>query len=123
MLRARSTDADRQRELEAVTVTYADQPADLFEVPAGYQKLEMPNMPPGMTYGPPGRRTGQRLLRRSERTLITGRLRLVLRVSPTLPPPCPPRCPPALPGHGRSASLPPQARLRERSLCVSPSCR
>jgi hypothetical protein len=54
MLRARSTDADRQRELEAVTVTYADQPANLFEVPAGYQKLEMPNMPPGMNMGPPG---------------------------------------------------------------------
>lgn len=54
MLRARSADADRQRELEAVTVTYADQPASLFEIPAGYQKLEMPNMPPGMRMGPPG---------------------------------------------------------------------
>lgn len=53
MLRARSADTDRQRELEAVSVTYADQAADLFEVPAGYQKLEMPNMPPGMA--PPGR--------------------------------------------------------------------
>jgi hypothetical protein len=54
MLRARSADADRQRELEAVTVNYADQPADLFDVPAGYQKLEMPNLPPGMNVGPPG---------------------------------------------------------------------
>ena len=54
MLRARSADADRQRELEAVTVSYADQPADLFEVPAGYQKLEMPNLPPGMNMAPPG---------------------------------------------------------------------
>ena len=54
MLRARSADADRQRELEAVTVNYADQPANLFEVPAGYQKLEMPNMPPGMNMGPHG---------------------------------------------------------------------
>jgi hypothetical protein len=53
MLRARSADADRQREFEAVTVNYTDQPASLFEVPAGYQKLEMPNPPPGM--GPPGR--------------------------------------------------------------------
>jgi hypothetical protein len=54
MLRARSADADRQRELEAVTVNYAEQPANLFEVPAGYQKLEMPNMPPGMNVGPHG---------------------------------------------------------------------
>jgi hypothetical protein len=52
MLRARSADPDRQRELEAVTVSYADQPPDLFEIPAGYQKLEMPNLPPGMNMGP-----------------------------------------------------------------------
>ena len=57
MLRARSDNAAEQRELEAVTVNYADQPANLFQVPAGYQKLEMPNMPPGMAPpgGPPGR--------------------------------------------------------------------
>jgi hypothetical protein len=54
MLRARSADADRERELEAVTVNYGEQPAGLFEVPAGYQKLEMPNLPPGMNMGPPG---------------------------------------------------------------------
>ncbi len=59
MLRARSADTDRQRELEAVTVNYADQPADLFEVPAGYQKLEMPNPPPGMNMGPPGGQPGR----------------------------------------------------------------
>jgi hypothetical protein len=54
MLRARSDDPDRQRELEAVSVSYGDQAGDLFEVPAGYQKLEMPNMPPGMNMGPHG---------------------------------------------------------------------
>jgi hypothetical protein len=54
MLRARSADPDRQRELEAVTVNYGDQPAALFEVPAGYQKLEMPNPPPGMSMDPHG---------------------------------------------------------------------
>ena len=54
MLRARSADPDRQRELEAVTVNYGDQPAALFEVPAGYQKLEMPNPPPGMSMGTHG---------------------------------------------------------------------
>jgi hypothetical protein len=53
MLRARSADTDRSRELEAVAVTYADQPAALFEIPAGFQKLEMPNPPPGMRVGPP----------------------------------------------------------------------
>jgi hypothetical protein len=52
MLRARSDNAAHQRELEAVRVNYADQPTNLFEVPAGFQKLEMPNMPPGMA--PPG---------------------------------------------------------------------
>ena len=59
MLRARSADADRQRELEAVAVNYVDQPAGLFEVPAGYQKLEMPNPPPGMNMGPPGGQPGR----------------------------------------------------------------
>jgi hypothetical protein len=54
MLRARSADADHQRELEAVTVTYAKQPADLFAVPAGFQKLDTSSMPHGMNMGPPG---------------------------------------------------------------------
>jgi hypothetical protein len=54
MLRARSADAEHGRELEAVTVTYADQPADLFEIPAGYQKLDTSTMPHGMNLGPPG---------------------------------------------------------------------
>jgi hypothetical protein len=56
MLRARSADTDHQRELEAVTVTYGDQPADLFEIPAGYRKLDASSMPHGM--GPPGSGTG-----------------------------------------------------------------
>jgi hypothetical protein len=54
MLRARSADADRQRELEAVSVSYTDQPGGWFEVPAGYQKFDMPNPPPGMSMAPPG---------------------------------------------------------------------
>jgi hypothetical protein len=53
MLRARSADADHQHELEAVAVTYADQPADLFAVPAGYQKFDTSKMPHGMNLGPP----------------------------------------------------------------------
>jgi Domain of unknown function (DUF4412) len=54
MLRARSADADRHRELEAVSVTFADQPAALFEIPAGFEKLDATNMPRGMNLGPPG---------------------------------------------------------------------
>jgi hypothetical protein len=42
-----------------VTVNYAEQPANLFEVPAGYQKLEMPNLPPGMNMGSPGGTPGR----------------------------------------------------------------
>jgi hypothetical protein len=57
LLRARSSAPDRQRQLEAVKVTYADQPADLFAPPAGYKKLVAPDLgrPPGMPPGaPPG---------------------------------------------------------------------
>ena len=52
LLRARSADQDRNRELEAVSVTYADQPASLFEIPAGFQKLDPATMPHGMNLGP-----------------------------------------------------------------------
>jgi hypothetical protein len=44
MLRARSEEAGRTHELEAVKVTYADQPAALFEPPAGFKKLDMADM-------------------------------------------------------------------------------
>ena len=47
-LRAASDDPNHRRELEAVKVTYTDQPASLFEPPAGFQKMEMPTMPSGM---------------------------------------------------------------------------
>jgi hypothetical protein len=54
MLRAKSADADHQRELEAVKVTYGDQPSALFEPPAGFQKMDIPNLPGGMNLGPAG---------------------------------------------------------------------
>jgi len=58
LLRARSTDPDRHRELEAVKVTYADQPAALFEPPPGFQKLDIPDAAgagrrPMSDFGPP----------------------------------------------------------------------
>lgn len=55
LLRARSADADRQRELEAVKVTYAAQPAALFEPPAGFQKMDTSNTSrrPISGFGPP----------------------------------------------------------------------
>jgi hypothetical protein len=48
LLRARIADPDRQPELEAVSVTYALQPPALFEIPAGFHKLNIPDLP----YGP-----------------------------------------------------------------------
>jgi hypothetical protein len=54
-LRAASGDPNHPREMEAVKVTYADQPAALFEPPAGFQKFEMPGgAPPGMGGAPMG---------------------------------------------------------------------
>lgn len=64
LLRARSADPERHRELEAVKVRYGDQPDDLFEVPAGYQKFDMTNLPHGMPVGPPGPRGGSEPSRR-----------------------------------------------------------
>jgi hypothetical protein len=44
LLRARSKEPNGQRELEAVKVTYADQPAELFSAPAGFKKMEVPDL-------------------------------------------------------------------------------
>ena len=44
LLRAKTAEHDRQRQLEAVKVTYADQPAALFEPPADFKKFDMPDM-------------------------------------------------------------------------------
>jgi hypothetical protein len=54
LLRAHSTDPARNRELEAVKVTYAEQPASLFEIPAGFQKMDVPGARRGITMEPPG---------------------------------------------------------------------
>jgi hypothetical protein len=51
LLRARGDDGDRNRQLEAVKVTYGEQPPSLFEPPSDYQKMEMPIMPGGMRPG------------------------------------------------------------------------
>lgn len=59
LLRARSKDADRQHELEATKVSYGAQPAALFEIPTGYQKLDASNMPRGLPMGPPGSYPGR----------------------------------------------------------------
>ena len=62
LLRATSNEAERGRTLEAVKVNYEEQPAALFEPPAGYQKMDMPAMPNGapggMPAGPGGRPLG-----------------------------------------------------------------
>jgi len=39
--------------IEATQVSLATQPAENFRIPAGFQKVEMPGMPPGLG-GPPG---------------------------------------------------------------------
>jgi hypothetical protein len=51
LLRTHGNDPGRDRSLEAVKVTYSEQPASLFEPPAGFQRMDMPNIPGGM---PPG---------------------------------------------------------------------
>ena len=53
LLRARSDDADRHRQLEAVKVTYAVQPASLFETPAGFRNLGDTGRRPLSGFGPP----------------------------------------------------------------------
>jgi hypothetical protein len=42
LLRASLSTPDSRPELEALSVTYARQPAELFEVPARYRRLDMP---------------------------------------------------------------------------------
>ena len=54
LLRARSEDPDRHRELEAVRVTFTDQPASMFETPAGFQKMDSAAMSRGMNSDPGG---------------------------------------------------------------------
>jgi len=53
LLRARSGEPDRHRELEAVKVTYGEQPDAMFEAPAGFQKMDPAAMQRGMNL-PPG---------------------------------------------------------------------
>jgi hypothetical protein len=54
LLRAQIAEPDRRPELEAVNVTYGPQPARMFTIPAGFQKLNMPNLPFGLNFGPLG---------------------------------------------------------------------
>ena len=54
LLRARGEDPDRHHELEALKVTYGDQPDALFEPPAGFQKLDPAAMQRGMSGKPSG---------------------------------------------------------------------
>jgi hypothetical protein len=56
LLRARIAGLDHRPELDALSVTYARQPSRMFEVPAGYRRLNMPNLPFGMNPGPFGGR-------------------------------------------------------------------
>jgi hypothetical protein len=54
LLRARIDDPDRRPELEAVSVTYAPQPSDMFEIPEGYHRVNLPELPRGLGLRPPG---------------------------------------------------------------------
>jgi hypothetical protein len=54
LLRARIDDPDRRPELEAVSVTYAPQPSDLFEIPDGFHRVYLPRLPHGFGLGPLG---------------------------------------------------------------------
>lgn len=54
LLRARIADPDRRPEVEAVTVTYARQPAAMFQMPPGFRRLDIPNPPYGLNLGPFG---------------------------------------------------------------------
>jgi hypothetical protein len=53
MLRTETTHQGRPTRMEAVSVSLTAQPASLFEVPAGYQRMQMPGAGQG---GPPARR-------------------------------------------------------------------
>ena len=52
LLRARSGEPDRHRELEAVKVTYGDQPDYMFEAPTGFQKMDPTAMRRGLNLSP-----------------------------------------------------------------------
>jgi hypothetical protein len=53
LLSARIADPDRHPELEAIRVTYARQPQGMFEIPRGFRRFDVPNLP-GLNLGPPG---------------------------------------------------------------------
>jgi hypothetical protein len=53
LLQAHIDSPDRHPELEAVTITYADQPSDMFEVPEGFHRVNLPRPPRhGLGLGP-----------------------------------------------------------------------
>jgi hypothetical protein len=54
LLRARIEDSDRRPALDAVSVTYAPQDSELFEVPEGFHRVSLPRLPAGMSLGPLG---------------------------------------------------------------------
>jgi hypothetical protein len=54
LLQAHIDEPDRRPELQAVSVTYAPQPSDLFEVPEGYRRLSLPAARHGYGLGPLG---------------------------------------------------------------------
>jgi len=51
LLRAEIADRGRPRELEALRVTYADQPDSYFHAPADFTKVDMSDLPPGLNLG------------------------------------------------------------------------
>ncbi len=53
LLSARIADPDRRPQLEAMQVTYARQPGELFEIPRGFRRLDIPTLP-GLNLGPIG---------------------------------------------------------------------
>jgi hypothetical protein len=60
LLRARIEGPERRPELEAVSVSYAPQPSDLFEIPDGFHRLNLPKLPYRFGLGPPGNATRDR---------------------------------------------------------------
>jgi hypothetical protein len=54
LLQAHIDNPDRHPELEAVTLTYAEQPSDLFEVPEGFHRVNLPRSRHGLGLEPLG---------------------------------------------------------------------
>jgi hypothetical protein len=54
LLRAEIDNPDRRPELQAISVTYALQPSELFEIPDGFHRVALPRLPYGMGMGPLG---------------------------------------------------------------------